>query len=76
MICAGSRKDTCPPDSGSPLMFSSREHGKHHIKYLGGILSWGRDLFEGECDSKYSYLAYNDLRKHGSWIRHIIKAQE
>lgn len=68
MICAGSRKDSCPPDSGSPLMFSSRE-SKQHIKYLGGILSWGRDLFEGECDSEYSYLAYNDLRKHGSWIR-------
>lgn len=75
MICAGSRKDTCPPDSGSPLMFSSREHGRHHVKYLGGILSWGRDLFEGECESQYSYLAYNDLRKHGSWIRRIINAQ-
>lgn len=72
MICAGSKQDECTGDSGAPLMFTMWRRDKQHIKYLGGILSWGRDQFEEECDSELSYVAYNSLQRYLGWILHHI----
>ena len=71
MICAGNREDSCPGDSGSPLMYSVKTSGKH-VVHLGGILIWGRDVLDDhECDQTVRYLAYAQLEKNIPWIRSL-----
>ena len=71
MICAGYKEQqdtTCIGDSGSPLMFSVANRGS--TKWvLGGVMSWGLNVFPDGCHSDYRYTGYTSVGRHLKWIK-------
>ncbi|XP_062538218.1 uncharacterized protein LOC134206505 [Armigeres subalbatus] len=66
-ICAGGQKahDTCRGDSGSPLMYYSRQHARW---FAYGIVSRG----PSQCGTEGVPSIYTNLFKYDNWVRTTI----
>lgn len=73
MLCAGYKKaqnTTCIGESGAPLMFSVANQGRNPTKWvLGGVMSWGLNLFPNGCHSDYRFTGYMNLGRNLKWIK-------
>ncbi|XP_071986984.1 complement C1s subcomponent [Engystomops pustulosus] len=69
MLCAGEKgHDSCPGDSGGPLMYQDPKNKDNKRFYIAGIVSWGL-----ECGD---FGMYTKVQNYVEWIEKTIEKVE